>query len=115
MKHTIRNDPDKERGGGTGIAFKTSFNPTQIVTKKFTSFEHTVAKLPCHANIQVVFMSIYRLQYVPVATFFEEFSDFLETYTVMHDSFVITGDLNIHLDADKSHTNKFNDLWTYFN
>ena len=51
----------KERGGGVGILLKSTLSPTQISSKKFCSFEHTVVKLPCADNSHIMLISIYRL------------------------------------------------------
>ena len=114
LKHNIRNNPEKERGGGVGIAFKSTFSPTQVVSKLFTSFEHTVVKLPCVNNKSIILISIYRLQYVPIATFLDEFADLLEMYTVLHNSFVIAGDINIHVESEEPASRKFHELMDLF-
>ena len=60
LRHSIRNDPEKEHGGGVGILFKSTLSPTQITSKTFSSFEHTVVKLPCANNVNIMLISVYR-------------------------------------------------------
>ena len=71
FKHNIRNDPGKERVGGVGILLKSTLSPTQISSKMFCSFEHTVVKLPCADNGHIMLISIYRLLYIPISVFHE--------------------------------------------
>ena len=47
-------------------------------------------------------MCIYRLLYIPISVFHEEFAELLELYTVLHDSFIIAGDINIHVETQES-------------
>ena len=47
-------------------------------------------------------ISIYRLLYIPISVFHEEFAELLELYTVLHDSFIIAGDINIHVETQES-------------
>ena len=114
LKHNIRNDPEKERGGGVGIMLKSSFTSVQLAVKKFQSFEHTVVKLSCTGNSVLVLISIYRLQYVSVSTFLDEFPELLETYTVLFDKFIIAGDINIHVETDESSSLRFHEIVELF-
>ena len=82
LKHNIRNIPDKDGGGGVGVAVRSCFSVKQDVTKAYQSFEHTVTRMPCSKNRKLSMISIYRLQHISVTTFFEEFEGFLENHTM---------------------------------
>ena len=58
----------------------------------------------------MILISVYRLQFVPVAEFIEEFEELLETYTILHDDFLIAGDVNIHVETDENPSRKFKNL-----
>ena len=111
--HNIRDDPDKERGGGVGIMFKSTLSPIQVNSKSFSSFEHMVVKLPC-ANNNVLLICIYRLLFIPVSVFHEEFALLLEMYTMSYDSFIIAGDINIHVETGELSSIRFHEQLDLF-
>ena len=114
LKHNIRLDRDKDRGGGVGIAFRSTLRPVQIVSKFFSSFEYTAVRLPCKDNNTLILISVYRLQDIDVSIFLDEFSDLLEMHTVLHDSFIIAGDINIHVETENTASRKFHELLDMF-
>ena len=114
LKHCVRNDAVKDRGGGVGIAVRSTISVTQISHKSFTSFEHVIVKLLGTKRQTLLFIAIYRLQYVPMTVFYEEFPEFLEMYTVSNDNFVIAGDINIHVETDESPSVKFHEIINIF-
>jgi len=114
LKHCIRNDPEKDRGGGVGILVRSTLSVTQVSTKSFTSFEHVVVKLPCSNKKTIFLISIYRLLYIPVSIFHDEFSELLEIYTVLNDDFIIAGDINIHVETDDAPSRKFHEIIDIF-
>ena len=58
----------------------------------------------------MVLITVYRLQYVPVAEFIHEFEDVLETFAVLYEDFLIAGDVNIHMETDDCSSKKFKEL-----
>ncbi len=114
LKHNIRKDPEKEKGGGVGILVRSTLSVTQLTSRSFTSFEHVVIKLKCSNRKRILLISIYRLLYVPVAIFHEEFAELLEMYTVLNDDFIIAGDINIHVETDESASVKFHEIIDIF-
>ena len=114
LKHCIRNDPEKDRGGGVGILVRSTLSVKQVSTKSFTSFEHVVIKLHCSNKKTIFLISIYRLLYIPVAIFHDEFSELLEIYTVLNDDFIIAGDINIHVETDDAPFMKFQEIIDIF-
>ena len=114
LKHCIRKDDFKDRGGGVGIIVRSSLSVTQISNKSFTSFEHVIVKLQCTRKQTLLFIAIYRLQYVPITVFYDEFPELLEMYTVSNDNFVIAGDINIHVETDEAPSRKFHEIIDIF-
>ena len=94
LKHNVRNDPVKERGGGVGFAIRSTLVATQLPSKSFASFEHAINKLSCVNNKKIILISIYRLQDVPISLFYEEFTVLLEIYSVLSESLILAGDIN---------------------
>lgn len=115
LKHNIRKDREKEGGGGVGILVKASLVPTQMSSKHFESFEHVLIKLPCSNNKNILLISIYKLQNVPISVFHEEFTELLEIYTVLNNDFIIAGDINIHVETDESSSKIFHEIIDMFN
>ena len=110
LLHNRRKDREKTRGGGVGILVRSTLKAKQISVKHFQSFEHTIVKMPLVKTKTLHLISVYRLQYVAVPTFMEEFSELLDLYTVPHEHFVIAGDFNIHFESDSSTAKQFKDL-----
>ena len=96
LLHDRRKDREKERGGGVGILVRATLIAKQLSVKHFHSFEHTIVKMPLTRRRTLYLISVYRLQYVAVSTFMEEFPELLDLYTVPYEHFVIAGDFNIH-------------------
>ena len=87
---------------------------TKISYKSFASFEHMVVKLPCAHDKMLLLISIYRLLYVPVSKFHDEFAELLEMSTVIHDLCLITGDINIHFESDETSSVCFHEFMELF-
>ena len=98
--HKIRKNREKDRGGGVGILVKSSISGKQLVSKDHHSFEYNVVTLPLKNNSKMTLITVYRLQFVSVAEFIEEFEELLEKYTVLSEDFVIAGDVNLHMETD---------------
>ena len=58
----------------------------------------------------MVVITVYRLQFVPVAEFIREFEDILEAFAVLYEDFIIAGDVNIHVETDECPSRKFTEL-----
>ena len=114
LKHNVRNDPVKERGGGVGFAIRSTLVATQLPSKSFASFEHAISKLSCVNNKKIILISIYRLQDVPISLFYEEFTELLEIYSVLSESLIIAGDINIHVETEDPSSLKFHEIIDLF-
>ena len=76
--HNPRKDREKERGRGVGIMVRDSLSVKQVSSKHFKSFEQTVVRLQLANKKTMILISIYRLLFVPIPLFLEEFSDLLD-------------------------------------
>ena len=116
LLHDRRKDRDKETGGGVGILIKSKIDAKQLKVKHYTSFEHTIVKLPMKRKNQFMFLiSIYRLQLISTVTFFEEFANFLDLYTISNENFIIAGDVNIHTETKLGYSKRFKELIDIYN
>ena len=110
LHHKRRNNREKNRGGGVGVMVKADIKCKPVPCKDFHSFECCITKAPLKNNKYILLIVVYRLQFVPVAEFINEFNDLLETFTVLHEDFIIAGDVNIHVETMESPARKFNDM-----
>ena len=116
LHHIIRKNRAKELGGGVGILVKKCANVKQMKVTQFQTYEHCVVKLYVKENKWITLISIYRLDYEPIALFFTEFTELLELYAVTNVKFIIAGDINIHCDdVNDRHATQLNELLTTFN
>ena len=110
LLHDIRKDREKDRGGGVGIFIKSSIRAKQLPVKHFTSFEHTIVKIPLVRKGTLYLICIYRLQFVATATFIDEVAELFDQYVVPYEDFVIAGDLNLHMETEALYASKFKEL-----
>ena len=115
LLHNRRKDRDKEVGGGVGVMVKSSTICKQQNCKSFSSFEHTMVKIKLTNNTHMILITIYRLLYVAPNIFLDEFTEMLEILSVMHENFVLSGDINFHLETDENYVSGLKDIFTMFN
>lgn len=94
-----------QRGGGLAVIFSTSLDVKRCTSDiKFTHFEHMECIVQ-HKGARFCLCVIYRPPPSKVnnfqnATFFEEWSQYLDQKAVLSDDIIIMGDLNFHLDKN---------------
>lgn len=116
LRHVIRKNRDKEGYGGVGILLKSSINHKQIPCKHFSSFEHMMVSVRINTSTSLILVTVYRLLIIPASTFFTEFTEFLEYLCAMDENFIMSGDINFHLDnPTDSNVVILNDLFENFN
>ena len=71
-------------------------------------------KIPLESKQMMILITVYRLQFVPVGEFLEEFEDLLEKFAVLTEDFIMAGDVNIHTKTDMGPARKFDDLLDMF-
>ena len=113
--HNIRKNREKEIGGGVGVLFKWGMNYKRVKSKEYSSFEHIIIRIPVSDRTSLLVISIYRVLFVPVTVFLEEFVSLLETLITMKDNVILAGDLNIHMEEDTLYAKKFKDILDTFN
>ena len=114
LLHKIRKNREKDRGGGVGTLVKSSIVGKQLVSKDYHSFEHSVVRIPLESKQMMILITVYRLQFVPVGEFMDEFEELLERFAVLTEDFIIAGDVNIHTETDMGPARKFEDLLDLF-
>ena len=114
LLHNRRKNREKEIGGGVGVMIKTSMIHKHIKCKTYTSFEHTMIRVNITKNTKLILVTIYRLQFKSAATFLKEFRDYLEMLSVMAEDFVLSGDINFHLETNDQDVLSLEDLWDTF-
>ena len=62
----------------------------------------------------MILISVYRLQFVPIAEFMSVFGELLESFVIFNEDFVIAGDVNVHVESDECASKKFKDLLDLF-
>ena len=89
----------QNRGGGTGILFRDSFNVSLMDGKENKSFEYSEWIVKVHER-SMRHLIVYRPPYsslhpVSASVFFDEFSQFLENVVMCPEVLVISGDFNL--------------------
>ena len=93
---------------------KTSLSHNQITSKPFSSFEHSIVKLRLKDNT-VCLVTIYRLQFISTCVFLEEFTELMEILCTSGEIFILSGDVNIHLDTNEPNSIHLREIFDTFN
>ena len=120
MMHVPR--PDGRSGGGVGLMYKNSIGLTvKDVSEKFQFKQFESSTLLISSRSSTICMSIVyrpqptRINKLKVKQFWKDWTKFLVAHTEQNYQFVITGDLNFHLDiSDDNYTLKFNSILSEF-
>ena len=104
INHIICNNTERERGGGVGIITKKSIKTKLVKTKMFSSFQHVGVQLPhTNNNNKLIVVCIYRLLYVHVITFLQEFAEFLKIISISSNNLLLLGTLTFTWKHKKCH------------
>ena len=110
LYHDIRQEERrKEIGGGFGIMVNPQLTTKQLPIKNFESFEHSIITVQL-ANSSIYLISVYRLQFIPIATFMTEFTELLDVYMIPNELCIIAGDFNIHYETEKTSAKQFKEI-----
>ena len=116
LLHNRRQGRQKELGGGVGLLLKTGISYKHLNYKQYSSFELTVVKIHVNGNKHLILVSIYRVLFVSVSIFLDEIVQLFEALVALKDSFILAGDVNIHMDEEgELNTGKFKDILNTFN
>ena len=115
LLHNRRKNREKELGGGVGIMLKVSMSHKQVSCKSFSSFEHTMVQIHLNDNSKLMLIAIYRLQFISSKTFLDEFTELLEMLNTSTEHFVLSGDINFHLETEDHYAACLKEIFTMFN
>ena len=105
-------DPQKVNHGGVAVYFKSGFKAKIIPLQSVpTTFECLcISKAKNRGPLTV--LAVYRPGSEAITgTFFDEFSELLETVSTFNSQLLIAGDINIHVDdSNDIHAKRFNDI-----
>ena len=113
--HERRKNRKKEIGGGVGIMVRSTMGHKHHKCKSYSSFEHTMVSVKLTNSTKLMIITIYRLLFVPASTFIKEFTELLEGLNAMSEDFILSGDINFHLENNDYHVLTLQSLWTSFN
>ena len=91
-------------GGGTALIYRDAFNGSKIDAGEKVSFEFSEWKVVIPSSHDLRIIIVYRTPYsdnrkVPSSTFFNEFSEYLESVVLCSEQLIIVGDFNFHIDV----------------
>ena len=115
MLHNKRTGRQKELGGGVGVVVRSSLYSKKLSCKPYKSFEHTMVNVKLTTSTKLLLVTIYRLQFIPPSVFLDEFTTFLEVLSAMKETWVISGDINFHLETDEHNVLLLRDIFSTFN
>ena len=74
-----------------------------------------MVKLSLSRGGYLFLISIYRLQYESITTFMTEFTELLNLHVICNKyNFVIAGDINIHVETEKTYANQFKNILSLY-
>ena len=116
LLHNRRRNREKSTtGGGVGFMVKSSLIVRHVTAKHFSSFEQTMVKIKLKNNSTLTLISLYPLLFVPANIFIDELTVFFEILSVSSDVFVLSGDVNIHMDTDDTYAIRLKEVFSMFN
>ena len=115
LLHERRKNREKEIGGGVGVMVRSTMIHKHHKCKFYKSFEHVVVSVKLTNSTKLMIITIYRLLFISASIFMEEFTEFLEGLNAMTEDFILSGDINFHLETDNSHVLQLQNLWSAFN
>ena len=115
MLHNRRTGRQKEVGGGVGVVVRSSLHSKKLSCKPYKSFEHTMVNVTLTTSTKLLLVAIYRLQFIPASVFLDEFTTFLEVLCVMKETWVISGDINFHLETEEHNVLLLRNIFNTFN
>ena len=96
-------------GGGVGFLCRKSFSPSIVSSPVFRSFEIIILSFRSKYNSFVV-ACVYRPPGSCTTQFLEAFLTLAGFLSSVGSSFIICGDINIHLDVECGDRSRFNDI-----
>ena len=101
-------------GGGVGIVIRNTIKTTAIDSDTFNSFEYAAVRVKSDSEY-ITLIAIYRPPGFITSEFLNDFSLFLEHYSLRKDRILMCGDFNVHVnDKDSAAVSKFCDQLSAF-
>ena len=103
------------KGGGIALVYSNNLKVRHLEDANRMSFEYAIWGLE-HKGTKMTIMAIYRPPYstINLATtqsFFEEFTNWMETKSNEYNNIIVLGDFNIHINNDQdADANRFKDI-----
>ena len=103
------------KGGGIALVYCNNLKVRHPEDAKWMSFEYAIWGLQ-HKETKMTIMAIYRPPYstmnqATIQSFFEEFTDWMETKSNEYSKIIVLGDFNIHINYDQdTDVNRFKDI-----
>ena len=103
------------KGGGIALVYCNNLKVRHLEDANQMSFEYAIWGLQ-HKGTKMIIMAIYRPPYstmnqATIQSFFEEFTDQMETKSNEYSNIIVLGDFNIHINNDQdADANRFKDI-----
>ena len=103
------------KGGGIALVYSNNLKVRHLEDAKRMSFEYAIWGLE-HKGTKMTIMAIYRPPYSTInqattQSFFEEFTNWMETKSNEYNNIIVLGDFNIHINNDQdADENRFKDI-----
>ena len=103
------------KGGGVALVYNNNLKVKHLEGANKMSFEYAIWGLE-HKGSRITIVAIYRPPYsttnqATVQSFFEEFTNWIETKSNEYNNIVVLGDFNIHINNDlDAEANRFKDI-----
>ena len=98
-----------------GILIKAEIKHKQVPCKHYTSFEHVMVSSKLSSGDKVFLVTVYRLDYISTSIFYQEFTQLLEELCVMKGNFIMSGDINFHLETMDANVVTLKNIFESFN
>ena len=114
IRHKRRRNRDNIIGVGVGVIKSVFVFQAHLRQTVFFIILHTTVKIQLNDKTNFTVITIYRLQFVTLSTFLEEFTVLLQILCSSGEMFVLSGYINIHLDTDEPNATRLKDIFTRF-
>ena len=103
---------ENKRGGGSAIIYKRGLTVKHgaASTSEYLSFEFSYVTLTLQSKRKMLLANVYRNQEIPIGTFQNEFTAFMDTIMNKGDVMLIVGDFNVWTDVDNAEWRKLQTL-----
>ena len=94
---------------------KAGLAAKQQPARHFESFEHTIVNLSLTNKKRLILISIYRVLFVAEKVFLNDIAELFDEFVVSNEHFIISGDVNIHVETADLYARQFEELLDLYN